>query len=86
VARIVRAVEVVSLAAHLPFLAPTLEDIDSSISLGLQQFDVAEYTHTVPAGLQIHGRLRNVSNELPRGPLHEPRVRERTWACASACR
>src|SRR5262245_29539636 len=48
-------------AAHLPFLAPSLEDIDSiNFALGLRDFDVARH-QPHPPGYPVYTALGRVS-------------------------
>lgn len=70
------ALAIVFLAAHLPFLPPTLEDIDSiNFALGVRDFDVA--THQPhPPGYPLFIALGKISTPLMRGagmPAAEPR-------------
>jgi hypothetical protein len=61
------------LAAHLPFLAPSLEDIDSiNFALGLREFNPAEhqphppgYPVYIAVGRLMLGAVRGVQPELP---------------------
>src|SRR5262249_8724506 len=58
------AIAVLYLAAHLPFLAPSLEDIDSiNFALGLRHFDPALH-QPHPPGYPIYMLLGHVSLPL----------------------
>src|SRR3954470_24754253 len=58
------AIAAVYFAAHLPFLAPSLEDIDSiNFALGLRHFDVALH-QPHPPGYPIYMALGRVSLSL----------------------
>lgn len=75
--RAIAAVALLFLAAHLPFLPPTLEDLDSiNFALGVRQFDVAKhqphppgYPVFVALGKASTGVLRaaGVGSPEPRG-------------------
>jgi hypothetical protein len=55
------AIAAIFLAAHLPFLAPTLEDLDSvNFALGIRQFDPTEH-RPHPPGYPIYIALGKVS-------------------------
>lgn len=70
------ALAIVFLAAHLPFLPPTLEDIDSiNFALGVRDFDVAKH-QPHPPGYPLFIALGKVSTPLMRAagvPAAEPR-------------
>lgn len=70
------ALAIVFLAAHLPFLPPTLEDIDSiNFALGVRDFDVAKH-QPHPPGYPLFIALGKISTPLMRGagvPAAEPR-------------
>jgi len=71
------ALALVFLAAHLPFLPPTLEDIDSiNFALGVRDFDVARH-QPHPPGYPIFIALGKISTPLVRAagvPAPEPRA------------
>ena len=71
------ALAIVFLAAHLPFLPPTLEDIDSiNFALGVRDFDVAKH-QPHPPGYPLFIALGKVSTPLLRAagvPAPEPRA------------
>ena len=70
------ALAIVFLAAHLPFLPPTLEDIDSiNFALGVRDFDVAKH-QPHPPGYPLFIALGKVSTPVMRAagvPAAEPR-------------
>ena len=70
------ALAIVFLAAHLPFLPPTLEDIDSiNFALGVRDFDVARH-QPHPPGYPLVIALGKISTPLMRAagvPAAEPR-------------
>ena len=62
--RIVAALAGIYLVAHLPFLAPSLEDIDSiNFALGLRDFDVAQH-QPHPPGYPVYIALGRASLAL----------------------
>ena len=71
------------LAAHLPFLAPSLEDIDSiNFALGLREFDVARH-QPHPPGYPVYVALGRVSRGAMAWVAPDlPRVRAEAWALA----
>lgn len=63
---LVAALLVLSLVAHLPFLAPSLEDIDSAnLALGVREFDVARH-QPHPPGYPIFVGLAKLTTPLAR--------------------
>src|SRR5918995_6312034 len=70
-------------AAHLPFLAPSLEDIDSiNFALGLREFDVARH-QPHPPGYPLYVALGRVSlGAIDAIAPALPRVRAEAWALA----
>lgn len=72
----IAAVSLVYLAAHLPFLPPTLEDIDSiNFALGVADFNVAKH-QPHPPGYPVFIALGKVSTSIIRAagvPSPEPR-------------
>lgn len=70
------ALAIVFLAAHLPFLPPTLEDIDSiNFALGVRDFDVAKH-QPHPPGYPLFIALGKASTPVLRAagvPAPEPR-------------
>ncbi|HEX6976259.1 MAG TPA: hypothetical protein VF147_17750, partial [Vicinamibacterales bacterium] len=70
------ALAIVFLAAHLPFLPPTLEDIDSiNFALGVRDFDVAKH-QPHPPGYPLFIALGKVATPALRAagvPSPEPR-------------
>jgi hypothetical protein len=61
------ALAAIYLAAHLAFLAPALEDIDSiNFALGLRQFDVAEH-QPHPPGYPVYIALGKTANTILQG-------------------
>ena len=71
------------LAAHLPYLAPSLEDIDSiNFALGLREFDVARH-QPHPPGYPVYVALGRVSlGAVDAVAAGAPRVRAEAWALA----
>jgi hypothetical protein len=64
VARVVAALGVVFFALHLPFLAPTLEDIDSiNFALGVRDFDIAHH-RPHPPGYPLFVALGKLSTTI----------------------
>jgi hypothetical protein len=76
VRKAIAALSLVYLAAHLPFLPPTLEDIDSiNFALGVADFDVAKH-QPHPPGYPVFIALGKVSTSIVRAggvPSPEPR-------------
>ena len=72
----IAALSLVFLAAHIPFLPPTLEDIDSiNFALGVADFDVAKH-QPHPPGYPVFIALGKVSTSILRAagvPSPEPR-------------
>ena len=61
------AIAAIYLAAHLTFLAPSLEDIDSiNFALGLRHFDVAEH-QPHPPGYPVYIALGKTANAILQG-------------------
>ena len=73
---LVGALAVVSLAAHLAVLPPTLEDLDSvNFALGVREFDVAQH-QPHPPGYPVFIALGKVgTSALARAALPTPDVR-----------
>src|SRR5712672_1493408 len=80
-ARFALLIAAIYLAAHLPFLAPSLEDIDSiNFALGLRHFDPAMY-QPHPPGYPIYILLGHLS--LPLAHLiRASQVASEAWALA----
>jgi hypothetical protein len=76
VRKAIAALSLVFLAAHLPFLPPALEDIDSiNFALGVAQFDVARH-QPHPPGYPIYIALGKVSTSILRqGGVSSPEPR-----------
>ena len=63
----IAALALVCLAAHVPFLPPTLEDLDSiNFALGVRQFDVAKH-QPHPPGYPVFVALGKISTAALRG-------------------
>jgi hypothetical protein len=76
VRKAIAALSLVYLSAHLPFLPPTLEDIDSiNFALGVADFDIAKH-QPHPPGYPVFIALGKISTSLVRAggvPSPEPR-------------
>src|SRR6266849_6614081 len=76
-----KLIALIYLAAHLPFLAPSLEDIDSiNFALGLRHFDPAMY-QPHPPGYPIYILLGHLSLPLAHLIRASP-VAAEAWALA----
>jgi hypothetical protein len=79
----IAALALVFLAAHLPFLPPTLEDIDSiNFALGVAEFDVAKH-QPHPPGYPVFIALGKASTSILRA-VHVPSAEVRGLALWSA--
>ena len=83
----IAALSLVFLAAHLPFLPPTLEDIDSiNFALGVADFDVAKH-QPHPPGYPVFIALGKASTSMLRAAqVPSPEVRGLAiWSADRRC-